>query len=101
MAKDYGFEPRGLPGWRVFLQSDRFGTRWVFSTPADFPQSFSWDEQRQDHTTPIFRDWLGPFSGPECTTAKAAVAAAHHHFEAITKYMEEKGVTADAAQVSA
>jgi len=38
-SKDYGFEPNGLTGWRVFLERDKLGSRWVFSTPSNFPRT--------------------------------------------------------------
>lgn len=93
-TKDYGFEPRGLPGWRVFLERDRFGSRWVFTRPADFPRTFSWSDETQDHTLPVFDDWRGPYVGPECKTAGAAVAAAHRFRQRILDHMAEKKIIA-------
>jgi len=92
--RDYGFEPHGLAGWRVFLDTNPRSRGWVFKAPADFPNSFSWSDEAQDHVIPIYRDWNGPFSGPDCKTAKAAVAAAYGHRDFISKHMAEKGIAA-------
>lgn len=75
-----GFEPHGLPGWRVFRDPKWAGSQhgdWFFSRPADVPHTFEWDGATRDHTAPVFNDWA---EGPR-KTAKGAVAAAHAHAE--------------------
>jgi hypothetical protein len=70
-SREEGFEPKGLPGYRVF--QDQYTGRWWFRRPAGVPHSFAWDEATQDHTCPIYNDWE---EGPRAT-ASGAVAAAH------------------------
>lgn len=71
-GKQDGFEPRGLPGYRVF--QDRDGS-WWFKRPSHVPHSFDWDDDTQSHTVPVFNDWAlgGAWSASGC------VAAAHRH----------------------
>lgn len=82
-----GFEPNGLPGYRVFRDPKWAGSQygdWWFTLPADVPSTFDWDEATKDHTTPVYRDWaIGPRK-----TAKGAVAAAHKHAEWAAEQME-------------
>lgn len=77
-AQTPGFEPHGLPGYRVFRDPKWVGSQfgdWFFTHPADVPQVFDWEEATKDHTTPVYRDWaMGPRK-----TAKGAVAFAHQH----------------------
>jgi len=91
-SKDYGFEPNGLTGWRVFLERDKLGSRWVFSTPSNFPRTFDWSDDAKDHVIPVCDDWRGPFNGQECKEARQAVAAAHAHRRAVLAHCEAKGL---------
>jgi len=81
MAEVFSFEPKGLPGWRVFKDpANWLGSPeccWWYQRPADVPHTFMWDEAAQDHVIPEFNDWAG---GPR-KSAKGAVAAAHQHKE--------------------
>jgi hypothetical protein len=80
-----GFEPRGLPGYRVFRDPAAWSgcpdNCWWFTRPSDVPHAFEWDDATQDHTRPVFNDWA---EGPR-KTAKGAVAAAHQHHEWTTR----------------
>lgn len=90
MAREtYGFEPHGLPGWRVFKDPSAWAGSpencWWFSRPADVPHSFSWSDETQSHSVPVLNDWA---EGPR-KTAKGAVAAAHAHAEWVKNYDAE------------
>lgn len=95
-----GFEPNGLPGYRVFRDPNWAGNRfgdWFFTTPADVPQGFDWEEATKDHTKPVYRDWaIGPRK-----TAKGAVAAAHQHNEWAALQMERSANLRAAAKSEA
>lgn len=73
-----GFEPHGLPGYRIFQDPKWSGSPhgdWFYTRPADVPRTFEFDEATNDHTRPVFNDWA---TGPR-KTAKGAVAEAHKH----------------------
>lgn len=80
-ARDFGFEPKGLPGYRVIRDRDGY---WWYTRPAHVPHTFEWDEATQAHTKPVYNDWAEARRG----TAAQAVAAAHQHDAWAKKKME-------------
>jgi hypothetical protein len=90
-----GFEPRDLPGWWVARDDGPRSRGWVFLPPANFPNAFSWSDAAQDHVVPVLNDWAGPYSGPNCSTASQAVAAAHKHNRGIRDHIAAKGIVVE------